>query len=80
MQLAGTWEWPLALKTQPASADSQGAVYHLDSGLAAWAYGLTKTIKLEDTEALQQVLQFLYAECCTRNNALDPQAIIQICI
>jgi ArsR family transcriptional regulator len=32
-----------------------------------------------NTEALQQVLQFLYAECCTRNNALDPQAIIQIC-
>jgi ArsR family transcriptional regulator len=32
-----------------------------------------------NTSALQEVLQFLYAECCTRNNALDPQAIIQIC-
>jgi len=32
-----------------------------------------------NTEALQQVLQFLYAECCTRNKALDPQNIIQIC-
>jgi ArsR family transcriptional regulator len=30
-------------------------------------------------EALQDVLQFLYAECCTRNNAVKPQAIIQLC-
>jgi ArsR family transcriptional regulator, arsenate/arsenite/antimonite-responsive transcriptional repressor len=31
------------------------------------------------TEALQELLQFLYAECCTRNNALEPESIIQIC-
>jgi len=24
-------------------------------------------------------LQFLYAECCTRNKALKPEAIVQIC-
>jgi hypothetical protein len=24
-------------------------------------------------------LQFLYAECCTRNKAVRPQAIMQIC-
>jgi ArsR family transcriptional regulator len=30
-------------------------------------------------EALQELLQFLYAECCTRNKALEPQAIIQVC-
>ncbi len=29
--------------------------------------------------ALQQLLQFLYAECCTRNKALKPQSIIQLC-
>jgi DNA-binding transcriptional ArsR family regulator len=29
-------------------------------------------------EALQELLQFLYAECCTRNNAVKPQAIIQL--
>lgn len=29
--------------------------------------------------ALQELLQFLYAECCTRNKALKPEAIIQIC-
>ena len=32
-----------------------------------------------NTEALQELLQFLYAECCTRNQALKPEAIIQIC-
>jgi ArsR family transcriptional regulator len=26
-----------------------------------------------DTDALQQLLQFLYAECCTRNKALKPE-------
>jgi len=31
------------------------------------------------TEALQELLQFLYAECCTRNKALKPQDIVQIC-
>ena len=32
-----------------------------------------------NTEALQEVLQFLYAECCTRNKAVKPQNIIQLC-
>ena len=32
-----------------------------------------------NTEALQEILQFLYSECCTRNQALKPQDIIQIC-
>jgi len=31
-----------------------------------------------NTEALQELLQFLYAECCTRNKALKPQEIVQI--
>src|SRR5947207_7264327 len=30
-----------------------------------------------NTEALQELLQFLYAECCTRNQAVKPQAIIR---
>jgi len=29
-----------------------------------------------NTEALQELLQFLYAECCTRNKALKPQDIV----
>ncbi|HXM15183.1 MAG TPA: metalloregulator ArsR/SmtB family transcription factor [Candidatus Eremiobacteraceae bacterium] len=32
-----------------------------------------------NTEALQELLRFLYAECCTRNKALKPKEIIQIC-
>jgi ArsR family transcriptional regulator len=32
-----------------------------------------------NTEALQEVLQFLYAECCTRNNAVAPRDVIQLC-
>lgn len=32
-----------------------------------------------DTDALQQLLGFLYAECCTRNKALKPEQILQCC-
>ncbi len=32
-----------------------------------------------NAEALQAVLQFLYAECCTRNKAVAPRDVIQIC-
>ena len=32
-----------------------------------------------NTEVLQTLLQFLYAECCTRNKALRPQDIVQLC-
>jgi ArsR family transcriptional regulator, arsenate/arsenite/antimonite-responsive transcriptional repressor len=32
-----------------------------------------------NTEALQELLQFLYAECCTRNRAVKPQDIVAIC-
>jgi ArsR family transcriptional regulator len=32
-----------------------------------------------NTDALQELLQFLYAECCTRNKALKPEAILQCC-
>jgi len=32
-----------------------------------------------NTEALQELLQFLYAECCTRNQAVRAQDIIQVC-
>lgn len=31
-----------------------------------------------DTQALQEVLQFLYAECCTRNQAVRPEDVVQI--
>ena len=33
---------------------------------------------LANTEALQQLLTFLYAECCTRNRAIAPEQIVQL--
>ena len=30
-----------------------------------------------NTDALQELLQFLYAECCTRSSALRPESIIK---
>jgi ArsR family transcriptional regulator, arsenate/arsenite/antimonite-responsive transcriptional repressor len=32
-----------------------------------------------NAEALQELLGFLYAECCTRNNAVQPDKIITLC-
>jgi ArsR family transcriptional regulator, arsenate/arsenite/antimonite-responsive transcriptional repressor len=32
-----------------------------------------------NTEALQELLTFLYAECCTRNKAIRPETIVQLC-
>ena len=32
-----------------------------------------------NTEVLQELLSFLYAECCTRNKALNPKEITQVC-
>jgi len=32
-----------------------------------------------NTEALEELLRFLYAECCTRNKAVRPEQIVQIC-
>ncbi len=32
-----------------------------------------------NTGALQELLRFLYAECCTRNKAVQSRAIIQVC-
>jgi ArsR family transcriptional regulator, arsenate/arsenite/antimonite-responsive transcriptional repressor len=31
-----------------------------------------------NTEALQELLGFLYAECCTRNKAIKPEQIVMI--
>jgi DNA-binding transcriptional ArsR family regulator len=32
-----------------------------------------------NSDTLQEQLGFLYAECCTRNKAIEPQAIVQLC-
>ncbi len=31
-----------------------------------------------NTESLQELLSFLYSECCTRNQAVKPESIVQI--
>src|SRR6201998_1154012 len=32
-----------------------------------------------NTEALEEILRFLFAECCTRNKAVQPKTIIEFC-
>lgn len=32
-----------------------------------------------NTDVLRQLLGFLYAECCTRNKAIEPKAIVRLC-
>jgi ArsR family transcriptional regulator len=32
-----------------------------------------------NADALRELLGFLYAECCTRNKAIEPQAIVSLC-
>ena len=32
-----------------------------------------------NTQVLQELLSFLYAECCTRNKAIKPEKIVQLC-
>ena len=32
-----------------------------------------------NAEALQELLAFLYAECCTRNKAVRPKSIVNMC-
>jgi purine nucleoside permease len=46
---------------EPAvNINTADVVYRLDPGLVSWAYGLTKTVRLDDTEALRQA-RALYA-------------------
>jgi ArsR family transcriptional regulator len=32
-----------------------------------------------NTEALQEIINFLYAECCTRNKAIQPGQLVMLC-
>src|SRR5580658_8911821 len=32
-----------------------------------------------NADVLQELLGFLYAECCTRNKAVEPQAVVRLC-
>jgi hypothetical protein len=32
-----------------------------------------------NTGALQELLSFLYEECCTRSKAIQPKKLVQVC-
>lgn len=32
-----------------------------------------------NTDTLQELLTFLYAECCSRTNAIQPEFIVKLC-
>lgn len=34
---------------------------------------------MANTDALEELLKFLYAECCTRNKAVKPERIVTLC-
>src|ERR1700741_2217638 len=57
--------------------------HHLDKlkneGLVQGRRGSTFFRYTANTEVLQELLRFLYAECCSRNKAVEPKAIIQVC-
>jgi ArsR family transcriptional regulator len=62
---------------------SSNLSHHLDKlkneGLVQAAREGTFLRYTANTPALQELLNFLYAECCTRNNAIEPSKIIRIC-
>lgn len=57
--------------------------HHLDKlrneGLVAVRRDSTFLHYTANTEALEELLRFLYAECCTRNKAVRPEQVVQIC-
>jgi ArsR family transcriptional regulator, arsenate/arsenite/antimonite-responsive transcriptional repressor len=56
--------------------------HHLDKlkneGLVRVAREGTYLRCTANTEALQEILTFLYAECCTRNRAIRPEKIVRV--
>ncbi|KAB2849095.1 MAG: winged helix-turn-helix transcriptional regulator [Hyphomicrobiaceae bacterium] len=55
--------------------------HHLDKlkneGLVVVRRESTFLRYMADTEALQEILSFLFAECCTRNKAINPRSIVR---
>ena len=56
----------------PRRLPDEGEVYQLDAALTAWAYGLTKDVKLEDTDAMRQ-----QRERYTSANARRPPFVLR---
>jgi ArsR family transcriptional regulator, arsenate/arsenite/antimonite-responsive transcriptional repressor len=57
--------------------------HHLDKlkseGLVAVRREGTYLWYTADTGSLRELLTFLYAECCTRNKAIQPESIVRVC-
>lgn len=57
--------------------------HHLDKlrneGLVKFTREGTYLWYSASVEALQELLGFLYAECCTRNKAIEPKTIVSLC-
>jgi ArsR family transcriptional regulator len=57
--------------------------HHLDKlkneGLVSARRDGTHLWYTANVESLQELLSFLYAECCTRNKAIKPEAIGRLC-
>ncbi len=57
--------------------------HHLDKlkheGLVAVRRESTFLRYTANTQALQDILSFLFAECCTRNKAIRPEAVLPAC-
>jgi len=57
--------------------------HHLDKlkneGLVAVRRESTFLRYTADTSTLQEIVGFLFAECCTRNRAIKPEAITRAC-
>jgi ArsR family transcriptional regulator len=58
--------------------------HHLDKlkneGLVSVAREGTFLRYSANTKTLEELLNFLYSECCTRNRAVEPGRITQICV
>ena len=65
--------------TIPASTLSHHLEKLKNEGLVKVAREGTYLWYSANAEALQELLGFLYAECCTRNKAVQPQAIARLC-
>ena len=63
----------------PASTLSHHLERLKDEGLAVVRREGTFLHYSANTQALQELLGFLYAECCSRSNAVNPDAVVEMC-
>ena len=72
--------WPMeTLTAEPGSIPASTLSHHLEKlkneELVKVRRESTFLRYTANTQALQDILAFLFAECCTRNKAINPEAI-----